>query len=299
MSLPPLPKNFARAVDLSGLGKTAEVMASIPGIVVNQENLIGEILPQSNTKVVILVCWSPRSTQAISLLEVMGKFEALDTSPDGEKSWVLGTVNVDAEPQVAQALQVQSVPLAIAVIQEQIVPLFESVPPEDQIRQVITKVISLAADRGVGASPEGTAIPEVPMEPEEEAAMNAMAQGDFVAAKAAYEKWLARKPGDNLAKLGLAQTELIIRITGLDAKDILAKAALAPNDLSLAIQAADLEIANGDNKSAFDRLIKLVKILEDPERKSAREHLLQLFSLVDPQDPDLIKARQQLASALY
>ncbi|MEI6041299.1 MAG: tetratricopeptide repeat protein [Actinomycetes bacterium] len=299
MSLPPLPKNFARAVDLSGLGKAAEVMETIPGIVVNQENLINEILPQSNTKVVILICWSPRSTQAISLLEVMGKFEALDTSPDGEKSWVLGTVNVDAEPQVAQALQVQSVPLAIAVIQEQIVPLFESVPPEDQIRQVIAKVISLAADRGVGATPDGAALPEVPMEPEEEAAMNALAAGDFLAAKAAYEKWLARKPGDNLAKLGLAQTELIIRITGLDAKDILAKAALAPNDLALAIQAADLEIANGDNKSAFDRLIKLVKILEDPERKSAREHLLQLFSLVDPQDPDLIKARQQLASALY
>ena len=299
MSLPPLPKNFARAVDLSGLGKTAEVMETIAGIVVNQENLISEILPQSNSKVVILVCWSPRSTQAISLLEVMGKFEALDTNSDGDKTWVLGTVNVDAEPQVAQALQVQSVPLAIAVIQEQIVPLFESAPPEDQIRQVITKVISLAADRGVGAITEGAAVPEIPMEPEEEIAMNAMAKGDFVAAKAAYEKWLARKPGDNLAKLGLAQTELIIRITGLDAKDILAKAALAPNDLTLAIQAADLEIANGDNRSAFDRLIKLVKILEDPDRKRAREHLIQLFSLVDPQDPDLVKARQQLASALF
>lgn len=299
MSLPPLPKNFARAVDLSGLGKTAEVMETIPGIVVNQENLISEILPQSNSKVVILVCWSPRSTQAISLLEVMGKFEALDTNSDGDKTWVLGTVNVDAEPQVAQALQVQSVPLAIAVIQEQIVPLFESAPPEDQIRQVITKVISLAADRGVGSTTEGAPVPEVPMEPEEEIAMNAMAEGDFVAAKAAYEKWLARKPGDNLAKLGLAQTELIIRITGLDAKDILAKAALAPNDLTLAIQAADLEIANGDNRSAFDRLIKLVKILEDQDRKKAREHLIQLFSLVDPQDPDLVKARQQLASALF
>ena len=299
MSLPPLPKNFARAVDLSGLGKTAEVMETIPGIVVNQENLISEILPQSNSKVVILVCWSPRSTQAISLLEVMGKFEALDTNSDGDKTWVLGTVNVDAEPQVAQALQVQTVPLAIAVIQEQIVPLFESAPPEDQIRQVITKVISLAADRGVGSTTEGAPVPEVPMEPEEEIAMNAMAEGDFVAAKAAYEKWLARKPGDNLAKLGLAQTELIIRITGLDAKDILAKAALAPNDLTLAIQAADLEIANGDNRSAFDRLIKLVKILEDPDRKKAREHLIQLFSLVDPQDPDLVKARQQLASALF
>ena len=299
MSLSPLPKNFARAVDLSGLGKAAEVMERIPGIVVNQENLVREILPQSLIKVVILICWSPRSTQAISLLEVMGKFEALDTNDDGEKTWVLGTVNVDAEPQVAQALQVQSVPLAIAVIQEQIVPLFESAPPEDQIRQVITKVISLAADRGVGAIPDGAAVPEVPMEPEEEIAMNAMAEGDFVAAKAAYEKWLARKPGDNLAKLGLAQTELIIRIAGFDAKDILAKAALAPDDLTLAILAADLEIANGDNKSAFDRLIRMVKVLEDPDRKKAREHLIQLFLLVDPQDLDLIKARQQLASALF
>ena len=299
MSLSPLPKNFARAVDLSGLGKAAEVMERIPGIVVNQENLVREILPQSLIKVVMLICWSPRSTQAISLLEVMGKFEALDTNDDGEKTWVLGTVNVDAEPQVAQALQVQSVPLAIAVIQEQIVPLFESAPPEDQIRQVITKVISLAADRGVGAIPDGAAVPEVPMEPEEEIAMNAMAEGDFVAAKAAYEKWLARKPGDNLAKLGLAQTELIIRIAGFDAKDILAKAALAPDDLTLAILAADLEIANGDNKSAFDRLIRMVKVLEDPDRKKAREHLIQLFLLVDPQDLDLIKARQQLASALF
>jgi putative thioredoxin len=299
MSLSPLPKNFARAVDLSGLGKAAEVMERIPGIVVNQENLVREILPQSLIKVVILICWSPRSTQAISLLEVMGKFEALDTNDDGEKTWVLGTVNVDAEPQVAQALQVQSVPLAIAVIQEQIVPLFESAPPEDQIRQVITKVISLAADRGVGAIPDGAAVPEVPMEPEEEIAMNAMAEGDFVAAKAAYEKWLARKPGDNLAKLGLAQTELIIRIAGFDVKDILAKAALAPDDLTLAILAADLEIANGDNKSAFDRLIRMVKVLEDPDRKKARGHLIQLFLLVDPQDLDLIKARQQLASALF
>ena len=30
-----------------------------------------------------------------------------------------------------------------------------------------------------------------------------------------------------------------------------------------------------------------------------REHLLTLFALVDPSDPDLIAARRELASALY
>ena len=72
MSLPPLPKNFASAVDLSSLGKPAQAAIATPGIAVNQENLISEILPASNQKVVILICWSPRSTQAVELLEIVG-----------------------------------------------------------------------------------------------------------------------------------------------------------------------------------------------------------------------------------
>ena len=110
MSLPPLPKNFASAVDLSSLGKPATEAIATPGIAVNQENLIAEILPASNQKVVILICWSPRSAQAISLLEVVGKYHEADLLENGEPAWILGTVNVDTEVQVAQALQIQSVP---------------------------------------------------------------------------------------------------------------------------------------------------------------------------------------------
>ena len=80
---------------------------------------------------------------------------------------------------------------------------------------------------------------------------------------------------------------------------ILAEAASAPNDLKKQIQAADIEIANGKNQEAFSRLIKAVKILDGDDQKKAREHLLTLFSLVDPSDPELIKARQALASALF
>ena len=95
MNLPPLPKNFASAVDLSTLGRPAAEAASIPGIAITQANLISEILPASNNKVVILICWSPRSVQAISLLEVMGKYLESDILEDGEPAWILGTVNVD------------------------------------------------------------------------------------------------------------------------------------------------------------------------------------------------------------
>jgi len=299
MSLPPLPKNFASAVDLSSLGKPATEAIATPGIAVNQENLIAEILPASNQKVVILICWSPRSAQAISLLEVVGKYHEADLLENGEPAWILGTVNVDTEVQVAQALQIQSVPIAIAIIQEQMVPLFEAVPTPEQIRLVIDKVIGLAAERGVGQAFAKSEVMEAPMEPEEIAAMEALEKSDLPGAKAQYEKWLARKPGDALAKLGLAQTELIIRVKDLNPNEIMTLAGSNPNEITIQLKAADVEIASGLNKEAFARMIRFVKTSEGDEKKVAREHLLQLFALVDPADPDLIAARKELASALY
>jgi putative thioredoxin len=299
MSLPPLPKNFASAVDLSSLGKPATEAIATPGIAVNQENLIAEILPASNQKVVILICWSPRSAQAISLLEVVGKYHEADLLENGEPAWILGTVNVDTEVQVAQALQIQSVPIAIAIIQEQMVPLFEAVPTPEQIRLVIDKVIGLAAERGVGQALAKSEVMEAPMEPEEIAAMEALEKSDLPGAKAQYEKWLARKPGDALAKLGLAQTELIIRVKDLNPNEIMTLAGSNPNEITIQLKAADVEIASGLNKEAFARMIRFVKTSEGDEKKVAREHLLQLFALVDPADPDLIAARKELASALY
>ena len=299
MSLPPLPKNFASAVDLSSLGKPATEAIATPGIAVNQENLIAEILPASNQKVVILICWSPRSAQAISLLEVVGKYHEADLLENGEPAWILGTVNVDTEVQVAQALQIQSVPIAIAIIQEQMVPLFEAVPTPEQIRLVIDKVIGLAAERGVGQAFAKSEVMEAPMEPEEIAAMEALEKSDLLGAKAQYEKWLARKPGDALAKLGLAQTELIIRVKDLDPNEVMTLAGSNPNEITIQLKAADVEIASGLNKEAFARMIRFVKTSEGDENKVAREHLLQLFALVDPADPDLIAARKELASSLY
>jgi putative thioredoxin len=46
-------------------------------------------------------------------------------------------------------------------------------------------------------------------------------------------------------------------------------------------------------------LLRSVKSSSGEEKTRAKEHLLLLFQLVDPRDPDLIKARQSLASALF
>ena len=284
-----LPSNFGRAFDLSGLGKTpALTSAPSTGRAVTAANLATDFVTLSRTKVVILLCWSSRSPESLVVLDVLAKLQG-----DDSDRWVLGSVNVDVEPQVATALQVRSVPYAIALVAEAIIPLFEQSYPEAQVRAVIDKVLSIAAEQGVGSPVEETP------EPEEEEAFAAIELGDYPTAEAAYRKLLARKPNDKFAKLGLSQTQLLIRTHGLDLGAVSKLALASPSDLSLHIQCADCEMIAGDVEGAFNRLLQCVRTFTGDDQNRAKVHLLDLFQLVDPGDARLVKARSALASALF
>ena len=282
--------NFGNAFDLSTLKKpTADQLPTV-GIPVTQENLVSEFVAKSKEQVVVLLAWSARSTQSKEILETLGKLEKADNG-----SWLLGTVDVDSQPQVAQALQIKSVPVAIAIIAEQLLPLFESVPPADQVRLVINKLLELASQKGVGAAPVGET--EIPMEAEEEAAYAALEKGDYKAAKLSYEAWLKRKPNEQVAVVGLSQVNLMLRIEGLD--PVLTLKNAKDDDLTSQLMCADIQVASGDYQAAFDRLLQVIKSMAGEDRDKAKNHLISLFNLVDPADPRLIKARAALASALF
>jgi putative thioredoxin len=288
----PMPggANFGNAFDLSSLKKpTADQLPTV-GIPVTQENLVSGFVSKSKEKVVVLLAWSTRSAQSKEILETLGKLMAAD-----KDAWILGTVDVDSQPQVAQALQIKSVPVAIAIIAEQLLPLFESVPPADQVRLVINKLLELAAQKGVGSAPEGPT--EIPMEAEEEAAYAAMEKGDYKAAKLSYEAWLKRKPNEAVAVVGLAQVNLMLRIDGLD--PVLTLKNAKDDDLNSQLMCADIQVASGDLSGAFDRLLKVIKLKKEGEADKAKAHLIALFNLVDPTDPRLVKARSELASVLF
>jgi putative thioredoxin len=224
----------------------------------------------------------------MATLEILGELES-----ENNGTWRLGNVNIDEQPQVAQALQTKTVPYAVAFVAAQLVPLFEQPYAKEQIALVINKVLELSAQQGVGAPPA-----EV-IEPEEEEALQALDAGDFITAQAAYKKLLARKPNDSFAKLGLAQTELFIRTQGLNLESVKSAAQSDPLNPAAAMACADMEIINGDVQSAFDRLLHCVRNTSDEDKKSTKDHLLALFALVDPADPRLIKARSDLANALF
>jgi len=286
----PTGAGFGNVFDLSTLKNPPADATPAFGKVVTQENLVADFVSKSKEKVIILLCWSPRSGQSKEILEILGKLEQAD-----KDAWQLGTVDVDAQPQVAQALQIKSVPVAIAIIAEQLMPLFESVPPADQVRLVINKLLELASQKGVGSAPEGPT--EIPMEAEEVAAFEAMEKGDYKAAKISYEAWLKRKPNEQVAVIGLAQVNLMLRIDGLD--PVLTLKNAKDDDLTSQLMCADIEIASGNYEAAFDRLLRAVKAFSADDRDKVKAHLISLFNLVDPTDPRLIKARSQLASALF
>jgi putative thioredoxin len=286
MSLPP---NFGQAFDLSSLTKPkVDPSIPLPGIEVSVENLSGDILPLSLVRPVIVLMWSPRSPESVEMIKILGKLEG-----DYKGAFALARVDIESHPQVAQAFQTKTVPYAVAIIAEQMVPLFEQSYPEAQVRMVLDKVLTLASEQGIGQAPVEQ------MEAEEIEAMDALEAGNYVAAEAAYKKWLSRKPSENLAKLGLAQTQLLIRTEGLELNVVLDESTKNPTDITLQLRAADVEIVNGGVEAAFARLIQAVRFTSGDERTKVKDHLLNLFALVDQSDPRLAAARKELASALF
>jgi len=258
------------------------------GKVVTKENLASDFVELSMTKPVVLLCWSTRAPHSLDTLAILDKLN----KEDGD-TWEIGSIDVDAAPEVASALQARTVPYAVALVGGQPIPLFEEAMTESDIKSVISKLLTIAAEQGIGEAPEEK------LEPEETEALAALEAGDLVKAEDAYKRFLARMPANPYAKLGLAHTQLQLRILNLDPAQTIAAANNAPLEIDAALAAADMEVATGSVEPAFIRLLALIKATSGDDRARVKDRLLQLFSLVDPADPRVIKARADLANALF
>jgi putative thioredoxin len=214
---------------------------------------------------------------------------------------VLGAADVDAQPGIAQAFQVQAVPAMLAIVSGRPIPLFQGSPQDDQLRSVFEQVLQIAAEAGVGRGPDGGELPEPeppPLPPLHQEAFDAIERGDYPAAIAAYDQALKENPRDADARAGRAQVSLLQRAEASDPSAAMAAAQDRPDDVDAQFAAADAELLVGDVEGAFARLLDVLRSLASDEREPVRARLVELFEIVGPTDARVISARKELASLL-
>ncbi|WP_454119044.1 tetratricopeptide repeat protein [Microbacterium lacticum] len=301
------------AVDLSSLRQRAASPAAAggdagggdaaPSLVFDvTDATFGQVLELSRTVPVVVDLWAEWCGPCKQLSPIL---EKVVTELSGRL--VLAKVDVDANPQLAQGFRAQSIPMVVALVAGQPVPLFTGAVPEQQVREVFGQLLQLAAQQGVtGVVPVGEGDAEASTPPDEPAlpplhqeAFDAIEAGDYARAVTAYEAALAENPRDEQARAGLGQVKLLDRVQHLDLQQARDAAAAAPLDAEAQFAVADLDLAGGHVDDAFGRLLDLFAALPADERAPVRERLLELFGLVGDADARVVRARGRLASLLF
>jgi len=306
----PRPRLDVRgAVDLSTLNRPPTPAPGTPGglptpgtyvVDVDQESF--PALVQSSTEYpVVVVLWSPRSEASATVAADLATLADEDAG-----RWLLARIDAEANPQIAQAFQAQSVPTVVAVLAGQPLPLFQGAYPLDQVRAVLDQVLAAAEANGItgrAAPSTGEQPPQEEPEPElpplHQAAYDAIERDDLAAATAAYEQALKENPRDAQARAGLAQVGLLDRTRDADLQAARAAAAADPTDVDAQLAVADLDILGGKVDDAFARLIDLLRTTAGPDRERVRVRLVDLFEVIGGDDPRVISARRAMANALY
>ncbi len=319
MTQQPAPRLDIRgAIDLSSLARPATAAqprpgaagapgtaaAEVPGLVVDStEETFNDLIQQSLTVPVVVDLWATWCEPCKQLSPILERLAA-----EYAGRFILAKVDVDANPRLGQAFQAQSIPMVVALLKGQPVPLFTGARPEPQVRQYLDELLRVAAANGVtgrvDVSDPGAVTAEVgvPLPPLHQAAYDAIEREDYDAAIAAYQQALNEQPADADAKAGLAHVSLLSRVRAVPAgiqAGIRAAAAADPSALDAHLAVADLDLYGGHVQDAFDRIVELIRRTSGDDRAAARTRLLELFEVVGPADPRVSQARAALARALF
>ena len=272
-----------------------------------------DVLLASRDKPVIVDLWAPWCGPCKQIAPVL---EKVVRAAAGKVALV--KINIDEEPQIAQALRVQSIPAVFAFDQGQPVDGFVGVQPESQIKAFVERLVG-----DIGPSAVEQALAQ---------ADEALEGGSAEQAAAIYRQVLTRESDNVDAAAGLcrslialgrtgevtdlldsfddaiaederikgvrAQMELLGSATG-DMAALEARVAADDRDFEARLELARALAAIDRREDAVDQLIAIIALKRDWNDEAARKELLKFFEAWGPTDQAAIDGRRKLSSAWF
>lgn len=309
--------SLAGAVDLEALkhqvkaepGQVGGAPAAGGYVIDTNENTFQAMVQTSAMFPILLLLWIPTDDRLFDMARTLG-----DAVNKLNGQIQLSRIDIEANPSIAQAFQVQGAPALFALIGGRPMPLMQGLPSDAELQQiaevVLPKLIAAAQQAGVtgtapysgdpdavGSASDADAADQVP--PEHQEAYMLAQQGDYAGAAAAYGKVLEADPNDSLAARERAKSLLLARSATANVRDVRAAAAADPNDVDAQLAVADVDMIGGQIQDAFDRLLDFVAAGHKDQIEPVRQRLLEYFAIPEPTDERLKRARRRLATLMY
>ena len=222
-----------------------------------------EVLERSKTTPVVVDLWAPWCGPCKTLGPILEKVIGATAG-----KVVLAKVDVDKNPAIAQAFQVQSIPAVFALHEGKVVDAFQGALPEHEVRAFVGKLM-----------PEGEVVDVATL----------LARGD----EASLREALKMEPANEQVVLALA-TVLLSREAVTDALEILQRVPQTPKVASLVERAKAMFVPDDNFAVQLDALLPLVKADEE-----ARKRFLEILDTMGSGDPRTATYRRKMTGMLF
>jgi putative thioredoxin len=269
--------NLGGALDLSQRPEPETI--GIPGWLVPANEQVFKSYLELSTKLPVVLLISSTQTQdsvriavTSALSQAQGRFAGLE-------------IAAEANPRLVEALGIAATDALVALLMGQPAVVSQGGVDVEKLPAVLTQLAQLADQNGLNGRVRVIEISEPQLSPEHEAAYLALSSGDFESARSAYQQLLASAPSDQMARSGLAQVDLMIRLQ------------VASGDESL--DEADRLIASANPRAAFELILDEFVLADSERRDTLRQRLIELFLLYGDDEPNVLAARRRLSSLLF
>jgi putative thioredoxin len=222
-----------------------------------------EVVERSMTTPVVVDLWAPWCGPCQTLGPILDK-----VVDETQGKTVLVKVDIDANPGIAQAFQVQSIPMVVAFEGGQPVDAFMGAQGEHEVREFVSRLLPTEAQ---------TALQQL------------IAAGDETSLRTVLEI----EPGNDEAVVALAEL-LVEQGNSTEALELLSRIPETDHTRVVAAKARLGIEPDDDYDTVLTELLDRVKTDDD-----ARQQFVDILELMGPTDPRTAGYRRQLTARLF